>query len=54
MLVQTGDLVPNVLCALIQIGGFEGLKEAIEIAERDEVNGLQAKILKVLIKMRVM
>ena len=41
-LIQSGGLVSHTLCALMQVGGFEGLKEAIEIAERDEVTGLQA------------
>ena len=45
-------MVPNVLAAMIQVG-FEGLRELIDIAERD-VNGLQGTIVKILIKMRVL
>ena len=45
-------MVPNVLAAMVQVG-FEGLRELIDIAERD-VNGLQGTIVKILIKMRVL
>ena len=50
--IVQNDMVPNVLAAMIQVG-FEGLRELIDIAERD-VNGLQATIVKILIKMRVL
>lgn len=36
--IVQNDMVPNVLAAMIQIG-FDGLREIIDIAERD-VNGL--------------
>lgn len=50
--IVQNDMVPNVLAAMIQVG-FEGLRELIDIAERD-VNGLQGTIVKILIKMRVL
>jgi hypothetical protein len=50
--IVQNDMVPNVLAAMIQVG-FEGLRELIDIAERD-VNGLQEPIVKILIKMRVL
>ncbi len=46
------DMVPNVLAAMLQIG-FDGLREIIDIAERD-VNSLQSQIVSVLIQMRVL
>ena len=36
--IVQNDMVPNVLAAMVQIG-FDGLREIIDIAERD-VNGL--------------
>ena len=39
-LIISSGIVPHALCALIQVGGFEGLKEVIEIAERDCLSGL--------------
>lgn len=50
--IVQNDMVPNVLAAMVQVG-FEGLRELIDIAERD-VNGLQGTIVKILIKMRVL
>ena len=50
--IVQNDMVPNVLAAMIQVG-FEGLRELIDIAERD-VNALQGTIVKILIKMRVL
>ena len=50
--IVQNDMVPNVLAAMIQIG-FDGLREIIDIAERD-VNGLQQQIVEILIKMRVL
>jgi hypothetical protein len=46
------DMVPHVVVAMLQLG-FDGLREVIDIAERD-VQGLQTQILEVLIQMRVM
>lgn len=45
-------LVPNIIATMIQIG-FEGLRELLDIAERD-INGLQDQIVSVLIQMRIM
>jgi hypothetical protein len=38
----------------MQVGGFDGLQEIIEIAEKDMIPGLQTHVLEVLIQMRVM
>lgn len=45
-------MIPNVIATMIQVG-FEGLRELIDIAERD-LNGLQEPIVRVLVKMRVL
>lgn len=50
-IVKNG-LVPNVLATMIQVG-FEGLRELLDIAERD-INGLQDRIVQMLIQMRIM
>lgn len=46
------NLIPNVLATMVQIG-FEGLRELLDIAERD-INGLQDQIVSLLIQMRIM
>ena len=53
-LIQVNNLIPHVLSSLMQIGGFDGLKEIIDIAEKDSISGLQIHILEVLIQMRVL
>ena len=50
--IVQNDMVPNVIATMIQIG-YDGLREIIDIAERD-VNGLQLQIVEILIKMRVL
>lgn len=52
--IQASDLVANVVLALVRVGGFDGLSEIVDVAERDTVPGLQTQVLEVLIRMRVL